>query len=590
MERLMTLAFSMYSNKGAYALLLGSGISRPAHIPSAWEVECELISKVAAMKGVNDEEEWHKWYNKEFGEDANYSDLLENLTKTPTERVHLLKEFFEANDDEKELGWKKPTLAHKSIAKLAKAGYIKVIITTNFDRLIESALQEEGITPQTVYHESYLQQITPLPHADRPTVIKVNGDYIDCQFRNTIAELDDYPNELEKFLRRVFEDYGLITCGWSAKWDRGLVKMIKGAEQSRYGTYITERGEPNEVQLDLAHSRRGETMSIEDADHFLCELSEQVFALENMNLSHRLSFDVIMARVEKYLTAQQYDINYTKLVEELTNSAYEKIQRKANYNFALDAESFAKYDELHKEAVKPLIGIAIRIAKWGKAKHFKPIDEALVKLCTLPMYRFYGSRDKTRHVHRLAPSLLFYAIGLACVKYERYDELDKLFKLKVPKENFFYYHRMNLVHVLAPNCEWGDDIWRELTGINKFDPYSFYYIGALEPQFKVLFNTESEYVEYYYIWETLMSLLHGYYKCNHLMPDSFPMGLFIYARAEYEQRELGDNSYCDFWKEAEREKKDWLPIKQGLFGGCYEKYVETKKDAEEYYKKYYRRH
>ena len=38
-EKLTTLAFSMYSNKGAYALLLGSGISRSAYIPSGWEVE-----------------------------------------------------------------------------------------------------------------------------------------------------------------------------------------------------------------------------------------------------------------------------------------------------------------------------------------------------------------------------------------------------------------------------------------------------------------------------------------------------------------------------------------------------------------------
>ena len=42
-ERLTTLAFSMYSNKGAYALLLGSGISRSAHIPTGWEIESCLI-------------------------------------------------------------------------------------------------------------------------------------------------------------------------------------------------------------------------------------------------------------------------------------------------------------------------------------------------------------------------------------------------------------------------------------------------------------------------------------------------------------------------------------------------------------------
>ena len=42
-ERLTTVAFSMYSNKGAYVLLLGSGISRSAHIPTGWEIESCLI-------------------------------------------------------------------------------------------------------------------------------------------------------------------------------------------------------------------------------------------------------------------------------------------------------------------------------------------------------------------------------------------------------------------------------------------------------------------------------------------------------------------------------------------------------------------
>lgn len=51
-EKLTTLAFSMYSNKGAYALLLGSGISRSAHIPTGWEVETALIEQLAASKKI----------------------------------------------------------------------------------------------------------------------------------------------------------------------------------------------------------------------------------------------------------------------------------------------------------------------------------------------------------------------------------------------------------------------------------------------------------------------------------------------------------------------------------------------------------
>ena len=45
-----------------------------------------------------------------------------------------------------------PTKAHKSIAKLAKDGYIRVILTTNFDRLLEMAFESEDINPQIISH------------------------------------------------------------------------------------------------------------------------------------------------------------------------------------------------------------------------------------------------------------------------------------------------------------------------------------------------------------------------------------------------------------------------------------------------------
>jgi hypothetical protein len=41
-EPVTSLAFSVYSGKGVYALLLGSGLSRAAQIPTGWEVTLEL--------------------------------------------------------------------------------------------------------------------------------------------------------------------------------------------------------------------------------------------------------------------------------------------------------------------------------------------------------------------------------------------------------------------------------------------------------------------------------------------------------------------------------------------------------------------
>jgi hypothetical protein len=40
------LAFSVYESKGVYALLLGSGLSRAANIPTGWEITLDLIRRI----------------------------------------------------------------------------------------------------------------------------------------------------------------------------------------------------------------------------------------------------------------------------------------------------------------------------------------------------------------------------------------------------------------------------------------------------------------------------------------------------------------------------------------------------------------
>jgi hypothetical protein len=46
-----SLVFSVYSGKGVYALLAGSGLSRAAEIPTGWEVTIDLARKVAGVQG-----------------------------------------------------------------------------------------------------------------------------------------------------------------------------------------------------------------------------------------------------------------------------------------------------------------------------------------------------------------------------------------------------------------------------------------------------------------------------------------------------------------------------------------------------------
>ncbi|MFA5433936.1 MAG: SIR2 family protein [Bacilli bacterium] len=585
-EKLTTLAFSMYANKKAYALLLGSGISRSAHIPSGWEVEIELIKELAVTQKVTEENDWHQWYKNNYSNSATYSSLLQELGPSPTERVQLMKGFFEPNSTDKELGWKEPTKAHNAIAQLAKEGYISVILTTNFDRLLERSLETEGIVPQVISHEDNIENATPIVHNKSVTIVKINGDYLDCKFRNTTEELDEYPETMAKYLRRIFEDYGLITCGWSAKYDKGLVDIIHSSPISRYNSFFTYIEEANEELRDLATSRHGEFMNINSADDLFNELYQQVMALEKINASRCMNHEIMMSRVKKFLSSDQYDIEYSDLIEKLGKEAYDKIIAKAKYNFVITPEQFSTYFECHYNAVKPLMDAAILAARWGKPHHIALFGDVLVKLCMKPFQNSeYGD---TKYLHSLGAALLFNTIGVACVKYERYAELNKLLGLSVPGGNFMGFNRKPLLSLLG-SVHWKHEELQLWTGKPSNYPWSFLLLDNLHPHFNDFFIVDSEYENMFFIWEQLKSLLFGYMGCDaSIIGFSVPTGQFLLSRNEYLQPHNVQEPFAIFFNSAEKLKNEWEPIKQGMFGGSYDEYKRIFDEATIFYNSHQR--
>jgi phosphoglycolate phosphatase-like HAD superfamily hydrolase len=86
--------------------------------------------------------------------------------------------YFEPYEADREEKRKELTAAHRAIARLCSKGYVRVIVTTNFDRLLERALEVEGITPIVIDTPDAAECTSPMPHSGC-TVLKVNGDYLD---------------------------------------------------------------------------------------------------------------------------------------------------------------------------------------------------------------------------------------------------------------------------------------------------------------------------------------------------------------------------------------------------------------------------
>jgi hypothetical protein len=62
-ENIVNIAFTLASNRGAYTILLGSGVSRAAGIPTGWEITLDLVKKYAQrIDGVDifNPEEWYR--------------------------------------------------------------------------------------------------------------------------------------------------------------------------------------------------------------------------------------------------------------------------------------------------------------------------------------------------------------------------------------------------------------------------------------------------------------------------------------------------------------------------------------------------
>jgi len=125
-----SLALSLHHAPGTCAVLVGSGLSRAAGIPTGWEITLDLVRRLAALRGVTDAPDWAEWYGKEFsGAEPNYSTIIDGLAKTAAERRALLHRYIEPENGDDS---RKPTQAHRALARLVKEGAVRVILTTNF--------------------------------------------------------------------------------------------------------------------------------------------------------------------------------------------------------------------------------------------------------------------------------------------------------------------------------------------------------------------------------------------------------------------------------------------------------------------------
>lgn len=558
-DPVLSLAMSLDSNPGVFALLLGSGVSRSARIPTGWEVVVDLIRKVAALEGESAEPSPADWYLSRFGVAPTYSALLETLAKTPAERMGLLRGYFEPTESERTEGAKLPTAAHHAIAKLMNDGVVRVILTTNFDSLLEQAAEAVGFHPLVLASPDSIDGMPSLAHAEK-LILKLHGDYRDTRIKNTPVELDSYHRNTNLLLHRIFDEFGLIVCGWSADWDSALRTALERCKTHRYSTYWVHRGALSPAAQALVELRQATLIQSPGADVFFPALVERIDALRSLSRPHPLSVQVAVETTKRYLEDEErFRIRLHDSVHEIVDELIERTNDDrfpASDRSGVEAAAVAARFQEYEAAVEMALAVVITGSRWGSALSARLWVDAIERAAN--GHEVTAGITALLNLRRYPALLLLYGAGLAALAGGHYDTVNTLlFGARIRSLNEETPTTVELNGLTVVN----NDMAKLLPGLERrHTPVSDHLFDVLREPLRYVIPDGERYAELFDRFECFIAL--AYIDSGKRGGRWAPFGRFVWRESR------GDRSeWTKMVREFESAKSQWAPVAGGFMEG-----------------------
>lgn len=547
------LSYTLFNNPGIYTLFLGSGVSRSAGIPTGWEIILDQVKQLAVIHKEEPGEDLVQWYTDKFKMAPDYSDILESVTSTAEERINVLKRYFEPTEEEFEEGLKRPTAAHRAIAKLIKLGIFKVVVTTNFDRLLENALKDEGIEPVVISSPGQIENVQPLVH-NKITIVKINGDYLEARFLNIKSELKIYDERMNELLRFIFENFGLITIGWSAAWDHAIVDLLKSSNKFRYSNCFTFKGNSTTEIEDLCKFRQGNLLEITSADTFFTELLYNVEALKQFQSNHPLTLELAIAKLKKFIVKPEYEIQLNDMVLAIADDVITKINQHP-FPGAPNEDGFKTELDFIFRSLDPLTRVMSIGIYWGKGSHHK-VWLKVIKKFTNPISRA-GSYHMWSQLERLPVLILLYTSGISAISSEDFVLLGKLF---ISKQRDKYGDGDTLLIEENNTIKSLENKYAQILykPASRHTPTSDMLFDRLSDCISSLGLDEFQYIDIFDYFEYILSLMY----LKHVNGSWFPLGRFGWrTKSGYRKETIITKKE----KESSEQKEQFELINQYLF-------------------------
>ena len=269
-EHLMHLIVTRNGDIPNFSVLLGSGASSTSGVQTAQGMIDEWHSLLfTRSKSDDDYQTWltnQDWFNHE----DEYSILFEKIYDQPSQRRVYVEECIKNAH---------PSWGYVYLTNLLSKRFFDVVFTTNFDDLINEAcyLYSEGLRPIVAAQDSAIQGIRVT--SGRPKIIKLHGDFLYDNIKNTLAELETLETNTKRKLNQFAQEYGLVVLGYSGR-DRSVMDtlelLLRDEEHYKQGVYwCIRRGADRSGRLEsLLRRDRVYLVEVDGFDEFMADLHE----------------------------------------------------------------------------------------------------------------------------------------------------------------------------------------------------------------------------------------------------------------------------------------------------------------------------